>query len=645
MDADQEERDLAFKTFIGVVVSVCGNALISVALNVQKLAHNKLQEQQMANYFANMDEPPRWISTSSHNTYTGNAFYPDDGYSSPRTSEDFSATSPEEEDLEHQRFIMAMAQEQRDGDSEYLRSKLWWLGITLMVLGEVGNFVAYGFAPASTIAPLGTTTLVANVIMAPLMLKEVFRKRDFVGIILAVAGAAIVVLSSNEQETALSPDLIMESLMQTRSIIYFIITGAAIVTLTAISPWYGAESILVDLGLVAIYGGYTVLCTKSVASLLSLTLLNMFAYPISYVLILALVVTAILQIKYLNKALQRFDSTAVIPTQFVLFTVSAIIGSAAIYHDFDGMSLEQLSRFMSGCTVEFVGVYLITSKRNKRLGSLALQPDKDELPGVINESTAILTTPRSSLDGIPEEEGSELQPTLSHHHQQQQGIELGRPFGSGRSNAITQQQQHHHNPHLHHQYPNSHASHGLQQLQHQNNEYQSIAHDKHRRRSSFIRGLSLASQLVDRTNDETESAPTLIQLPTPSTSTSSISSTKNYNDNARSSSSHRKSDSKLNNILFGLSHMAHDVLSSGGNGATNQPAATLAQQTHADEETTIENGIPRTTTPPPPPSSSEASPSLPPSLGNSNGLTDSQEQPQQQEQQRDSVNLLEMDHQ
>ncbi|CAO3619223.1 unnamed protein product [Cunninghamella echinulata] len=87
IDQDSQERDLAFKTFIGVVVSVCGNALISVALNVQKLAHNKLQEAQMANFFANMDEPPRWISTSSHNNYAGNIFYPDDGYSSPRTSE------------------------------------------------------------------------------------------------------------------------------------------------------------------------------------------------------------------------------------------------------------------------------------------------------------------------------------------------------------------------------------------------------------------------------------------------------------------------------------------------------------------------------------------------------------------------------
>lgn len=46
----------------------------------------------------------------------------------------------------------------------------------------------------------------------------------------------------------------MESILKTRSIVYFIITGVAIGVLTAISPWYGAESIMVDLGLVAIYG-------------------------------------------------------------------------------------------------------------------------------------------------------------------------------------------------------------------------------------------------------------------------------------------------------------------------------------------------------------------------------------------------------
>ncbi|KAI7849574.1 magnesium transporter NIPA-domain-containing protein [Circinella umbellata] len=364
--------DVAFNTFIGVLVSVCGNMLISVALNVQKLAHNKIQENQVATYFANMDEPPRWISTAP-SYYANNSFFPDDGYSSPRSSEELQRS--EEEELEHQKFIMAMAQEQTRGESDYLKSKLWWLGISLMVLGEVGNFVAYGFAPASTIAPLGTTTLVTNVILAPLMLKEVFRKRDLLGVVLAVLGAGMVVLSSNSEETALSPDLIMEALTQTRSLIFFIITGIMITALTILSPIYGSQSIMIDLGLVAIYGGYTVLCTKSVASLLSLSFLKMFAFPVSYVLILVLVFTAVLQIKYLNKALQRFDSTEVIPTQFVLFTISAIAGSAVLYHDFDNMTMDQTSRFMTGCAIEFLGVYLITSKRNKQAPALSIRAD------------------------------------------------------------------------------------------------------------------------------------------------------------------------------------------------------------------------------------------------------------------------------
>ena len=29
-----------------------------------------------------------------------------------------------------------------------------------MVLGEIGNFSAYGFSPASLVAPLGTTTVI-----------------------------------------------------------------------------------------------------------------------------------------------------------------------------------------------------------------------------------------------------------------------------------------------------------------------------------------------------------------------------------------------------------------------------------------------------------------------------------------------------
>lgn len=67
-------------------------------------------------------------------------------------------------------------------------------------------------------------------------------------------------------------------------------------------------------------------------------------YAVSYVLLAVLVFTALMQVKYLNRAMQRYDSTAVIPTQFVLFTISAIAGSAVIYRDFDNDDPSHLYR-------------------------------------------------------------------------------------------------------------------------------------------------------------------------------------------------------------------------------------------------------------------------------------------------------------
>jgi drug/metabolite transporter (DMT)-like permease len=154
---------------------------------------------------------------------------------------------------------------------------------------------AYGFAPASTIAPLGTTTLVSNVILAPMMLKERFRFRDILGVICAVFGATVVVLSSKSEEIKashitsdlamststcklilsyvviqLSPDLVVEYLTSMEAIIYYSVTGGLILLLTALSPRWGSTSILIDLGLVALYGKNFFPCPDRMPLLLGL---------------------------------------------------------------------------------------------------------------------------------------------------------------------------------------------------------------------------------------------------------------------------------------------------------------------------------------------------------------------------------------
>lgn len=97
--------------------------------------------------------------------------------------------------------------------------------------------------------------------------------------------------------------------------------------------------------------------------MLSSTLFRAFTTPVTYVLIFILLGTAIMQVRYVNKALQRFDSTQVIPIQFVSFTLCVIIGSAVLYRDFERTTSEQAIKFVGGCFLTFFGVFLITSGR------------------------------------------------------------------------------------------------------------------------------------------------------------------------------------------------------------------------------------------------------------------------------------------
>jgi hypothetical protein len=97
--------------------------------------------------------------------------------------------------------------------------------------------------------------------------------------------------------------------------------------------------------------------------MLSYTLWRALTTPVTYALLVVLVGTAVMQVKYVNKALQRFDSTQVIPVQFVMFTLSVIIGSAVLYRDFEKAQAENVAKFVGGCLLTFFGVFLITNGR------------------------------------------------------------------------------------------------------------------------------------------------------------------------------------------------------------------------------------------------------------------------------------------
>ena len=140
--------------------------------------------------------------------------------------------------------------------------------------------------------------------------------------------------------------------------------------------------------------------TKGVASLLSDTLWRTLTFPITYLLVFILV-SALAQIRYVSRALQRFSSTQVIPVQFVLFTISVIIGSAVLYRDFQSADASRFGKFFAGCALTFLGVYLITSgrARNDNEGE-----DGDDLD---DEENTIGLVDEERYQDVPDSNGEE----------------------------------------------------------------------------------------------------------------------------------------------------------------------------------------------------------------------------------------------
>lgn len=197
--------------------------------------------------------------------------------------------------------------------------------------------------------------------MLSLLVAYMSPQRDLIGIFLCILGALSVVSSAKPTDTRLSMEGLITALKQPIFITYSILSLIGSILLAIISEGNkGREWVWVDVGLCAIFGGYTVLATKGLSTLLSLELIGIFKEWITYPLIFILLGTGILQIRYLNRALMNFDSKIVIPTQFVFFNLAAIVGSAILYRDFEHVDFHTFVTFVYGCATTFLGVFILT---------------------------------------------------------------------------------------------------------------------------------------------------------------------------------------------------------------------------------------------------------------------------------------------
>ena len=83
-------------------------------------------------------------------------------------------------------------------------------------------------------------------------------------------------------------------------------------------------------------GALTVMCIKGVSTALVLTLQgqNQFYNVLPWVLVATVVITLMIQLKYLNLAMIHFGASEVVPVYYVLFTFCSIMAGVLLFKEY-----------------------------------------------------------------------------------------------------------------------------------------------------------------------------------------------------------------------------------------------------------------------------------------------------------------------
>lgn len=275
--------------------------------------------------------------------------------------------------------------------AHYYKQSLWRIGLALVVVGSVADFVALSFAPQSLVAPLGSLTLVSNVIFAPLLLKEKITRRDLIATITIVTGSAIAVsFASHDDVTYQMVELFtfffrLPFLFYITAVLLYVSALLSFVRhmnrlesdLKAVpsllhtdSRYIGYDRLRYLLrfaypSMSGTIGAQSVLFAKCTAELLTNTSQGngfLFAHYQTYLVLFGMGTTVFLQIKWLNEGLMRFAASYTVPVFMAFWIVLSVLSGLVFYSEYYGMTSMQLSMFAFGVMMTVAGVVTLSKQ-------------------------------------------------------------------------------------------------------------------------------------------------------------------------------------------------------------------------------------------------------------------------------------------
>ncbi|KAF2853828.1 DUF803-domain-containing protein [Plenodomus tracheiphilus IPT5] len=267
----------------------------------------------------------------------------------------------------------------------YLKNAWWWLGMTLMIVGEICNLVAYAFTDAILVTPMGALSVVICAILSTIFLKERLSFVGKVGCFNCIIGSVVIAVNAPEQSSVariqdMKKWVIAPGFLSYAGVIIIACAGIAFY----LGPKYGKKTMMVYITICSLIGGLSVVATQGLGAAIvaqaSGTYGGQFKEWFLYVLLVFVVATLLTEIIFLNKALNLFNAALVTPTYYVFFTSATIVTSAVLFQGFKGTPLQIVTVIMGFFQICSGVVLLQLSKSAKDVPDTAVfKGDLDQI--------------------------------------------------------------------------------------------------------------------------------------------------------------------------------------------------------------------------------------------------------------------------
>jgi drug/metabolite transporter (DMT)-like permease len=240
-----------------------------------------------------------------------------------------------------------------------------WFGITGIIGGEVGNLIAYGYAPAAIVTPIGAIGVLTNVLITTLFLKERIRKLNVLGMCAVVGGIVMTVYFAPKTEAVFSSDSFWSDVISTKfGISYFITFALSAVVMMSINRYFGDRSVVIPVLTSSIFGSLTILSAKTFSSLLTRAISEgfdkYFLSPVPYLALLLMIGTCIITMAFINTAMIKFGNCQVVPTYYALFTTLSVASVGWVFREFECLTVARdAGLFVAGILLAICGVSLV----------------------------------------------------------------------------------------------------------------------------------------------------------------------------------------------------------------------------------------------------------------------------------------------